>query len=74
MSNGCVIEIQGDAVGILVREGRSYKFFAAMQAFNVLEGRMFSTPRHAERAAHEILRRKPGALQRHRNRRYPAGG
>jgi hypothetical protein len=37
--------------GIVVRDGRSFRFFAASHVFSALEGRRFDSPRTAERAA-----------------------
>ncbi len=54
-SDNYVIEIQptGATVqaGIVVRDGRGFRFFAATHAFNPLEGHLFKNPREAERAA-----------------------
>jgi hypothetical protein len=49
--------------GIVVRDGRSFKFFAASQVFNAPEGRRIDSPRTAEQAAlrcvAEMAARKP---------------
>jgi hypothetical protein len=37
--------------GLVVRDGRGFRFFAATPAFNRLEGRLFDSPRAAQRAA-----------------------
>jgi hypothetical protein len=44
--------------GIVVRDGRGFRFFAATHAFNPLEGHLFKNPREAEKAA---LRQVTGA-------------
>lgn len=57
MSDNYVIEVRPQAVGvtvqagIVVRDGRQFRFFAATHAFNALEGHLFKSPRHAEKAA-----------------------
>jgi hypothetical protein len=57
MSDNYIIEIRpmsgGVSVqaGIVVRDGSSFRFFAATHAFNSLDGQYFKTPRAAERAA-----------------------
>jgi hypothetical protein len=44
--------------GIVVRDGRGFRFFAATHSFNPLEGHLFKNPREAEKAA---LRQVTGA-------------
>jgi hypothetical protein len=56
MSDNYIIEIRPTAAatvqaGIVVRDGRGFRFFAATHAFNPLEGHLFKNPREAERAA-----------------------
>jgi hypothetical protein len=57
MSDNYIIEIRPKATGItvqagvVVRDGRGFRFFAATQAFNPLEGLLFKNPREAEKAA-----------------------
>jgi len=66
MSNAYVIELQGNAVGILVRKHRNernYRFMSALHFFNSLEGQEFSGPLQAENAARKILKESPHALQ-----------
>ncbi len=43
--------------GIIVRDGRNFRFFAASRLFEPLEGQRFASPRGAEQAA---LRRITG--------------
>jgi hypothetical protein len=67
MSDAYVIELNGDAVGIIVRKPSSessYKFLSALKAFNSLEGKEFSGPFQAESAARKILRENPWAIPR----------
>jgi hypothetical protein len=57
MSENYIIEIRPKSVGItvqagvVVRDGRGFRFFAATDAFNSLEGKLFKNPKAAERAA-----------------------
>lgn len=51
-----VIEIRPAAgitvqAGIVVRDERGFRFFAATRAFDALEGRLFKNPKAAEEAA-----------------------
>ena len=39
-----------EQAGIVVRDGRRFRFFAATHAFNSLEGQLFETPKAAEMA------------------------
>jgi hypothetical protein len=56
-----IIETRKGAAGIVVRDGRGFRFFAATHDFNSLEGQVFSTPKQAEAAA---LRHLNGAKAR----------
>jgi hypothetical protein len=57
MSDNYIIEIRPKVAGItvqagiVVRDGRGFRFFAATHAFNPLEGHLFKNPREAEKAA-----------------------
>lgn len=51
MSNTYIIEVGSQAAGIVVRDSKGYRFFAAAHRFNPLEGRLFRNAREAERAA-----------------------
>jgi hypothetical protein len=51
MFDNYIIEVQSQAAGIVVREKRGFRFFAAHHTFDPLEGRLFKSPREAERAA-----------------------
>ncbi len=53
-----IIETGNGAAGIVVRDGRGFRFFAATHAFKGLEGKLFGTPKEAETAA---LRHADGA-------------
>lgn len=72
---GIIIEIlpksDGTTVqaGIVVRDGRHYRFFAATEAFYSLEGRLFKNPRAAEHAA--LCRVADVAAPKAASSRYP---
>jgi hypothetical protein len=40
-----IIETRKGAAGIVVRDGRGFRFFAATHDFNHLEGQVFGSPR-----------------------------
>ncbi len=68
MSDAYVIELQGNAVGIIVRENReepAYRFMSALHGFNSLEGREFAGPFQAEKAAKKLWREKPHIIPGH---------
>ena len=67
MSDADVIELQGNAVGIIVRKHRdeqSYRFLSALHSFNSLEGQEFAGPVQAEMAARKVLKDSPHVLQK----------
>ena len=51
MSTAFIIEVQSHAAGIVVRDGRAYRFHAASHDFNPLDGREFRSPGEAHKAA-----------------------
>jgi hypothetical protein len=51
MSKAFVIEVRSRAAGIVVHDGRRYRFYAAAYEFNGLEGRDFRSPNDAQKAA-----------------------
>lgn len=55
MSKAFVIEARSDAAGIVVHDGRQYRFFAATYEFHGLEGRNFRSPADAQRAVQQHL-------------------
>jgi hypothetical protein len=61
MSDTYIIETRKGAAGIVVRDGGGFRFFAATNDFNGLEGQVFGTPKEAEAAA---LRHVSGARAR----------
>lgn len=50
MSKAFVIEVRSHAAGIVVQDGRTYRFFAATHDFNGLEGQDFRSPAEAQKA------------------------
>jgi hypothetical protein len=54
MSNNFIIEIHSKAAGIVVRNPDGYRFFAASDRFNTMEGQLFRSVNDAERAALRI--------------------
>jgi hypothetical protein len=59
MSHPILIEVAGEDAGILAPLRRGYAFYAASRRFHPLEGRTFSTPWHAEKAARDLAARRP---------------
>ncbi|CCE10965.1 conserved hypothetical protein [Bradyrhizobium sp. STM 3843] len=55
MSDTYIIEVGGQAAGIVVRDRGGYRFFAASHRFNPLEGQLFRNAREAERAAVRLV-------------------
>jgi hypothetical protein len=51
MHDTYIIETRKGAAGIVVRDGRGFRFFAATRDFHGLEGQVFTTPKDAEAAA-----------------------
>lgn len=51
MSYAFIIEVKSRAAGIVVRDGRCYRFHAAEHDFNALDGRGFSSPGEAQKVA-----------------------
>ncbi|MGY3621220.1 hypothetical protein ACVJGD_007416 [Bradyrhizobium sp. USDA 10063] len=54
MSDTYIIEVGSNPAGIVVRDERGYRFFAATHQFNRLEGQIFRNAREAERAARRL--------------------
>jgi hypothetical protein len=67
MADAYVIEVHGDAAGIIARDhsGDAFTFFASHPFFHALEGKRFAAPWAATRAAQQLFeqadksRRKP---------------
>ncbi len=51
MSEPFVVEVWGEPVGIVLREGNTFRFYAAARPFFELDGVQFATPGHAKLAA-----------------------
>lgn len=51
MSNAFIIEVNAKAAGIVVRDGRHFRFHAASEEFSGLQGRDFRSPGDAQKAA-----------------------
>jgi hypothetical protein len=67
MSDAYVIELQGNAVGIIVRQRQNeqaYRFLSALHGFNSLEGLEFTGPFQAEKAARQLWRQQPHILSK----------
>jgi hypothetical protein len=50
-----VIETSNGPAGIVVRDGRGFRFFASNRDFSSLDGHLFATPRAAQTAANDQL-------------------
>jgi hypothetical protein len=59
MPDTYIIEVLSKPAGIVVRDSRGYRFFAASHRFYALEGRLFRNAREAERAATRLARGEP---------------
>lgn len=55
MSDAYLIEADHEAAGVVIREGRRFRFFSSSRRFWALEGVYYRTPREAERAARGLL-------------------
>lgn len=55
MTDARIIEISGNAVGIVTRDGNQYLFHAADNRVLELEGKVFASPDEAARSARLIL-------------------
>ena len=51
MTDAFVIEVDGEAVGLVLKEAEGFRFVAAHRDHQALEGRLFRTAFAAERAA-----------------------
>ncbi len=55
MSDSYIIEVSSQAAGIVVRDRAGFRFFAASERFQGLEGQVFRSARAAERAASQYI-------------------
>ena len=60
MSDAYVIEVANETAGIVVRQEseKTYRFHASLPRYYPLDGKLFSAPRDAERAAIAQLGRR----------------
>ena len=58
MSDSYIIEVSSQPAGIVVRNPRGFRFFAASQRFHRMEGQLFRSAREAERAV-VLLEQRP---------------
>lgn len=61
-----IIETGDISAGIVVREAKSYRFFAAHSDFRALEGARFATPAAAQKAANLVHASRRDAIGRQR--------
>ena len=61
-----VIEVGGEAVGLVARDGRGFLFHASVPGLRMLDHRRFATPGDAERAAAAVMATPAGAERRAR--------
>ena len=61
MSHAFIIEVDSRAAGIVVRDGRSFRFHSACEDFSGLEGQGFRSPGDAQKAAVRHLEGFAGA-------------
>jgi hypothetical protein len=59
MSDTYIIEVGSQPAGIVVRDPRGFRFFAASHSFNRLEGQLFRNAREAEQAARRLASGRP---------------
>ncbi len=52
-----VIEVGGEAAGLVIQERKGFRFFAAQHALSPLNRAIFATPRRAEAACRNLLHR-----------------
>jgi hypothetical protein len=53
-----LIELHGEAAGLVVRDSQGYRFYAAASTFADLESRIFRSPAQAEAACRHMIRRQ----------------
>lgn len=70
MNSGFIVELSGEAVGVLVGAGSAYEFHAVDERFRSLEGASFTDGFAAERAARRLVRRGAGVPVRRGRRLY----
>jgi hypothetical protein len=60
MANGYVIETRDGAVGVAVREGNGYRFFASRRPFYALDNRTFPRLRAVHSAVEAVAKAEVG--------------
>lgn len=63
------IEAGGTGAGVVIRQHGGYRFYASNELFTPLDGKLFRSPREAERAADRLVldrRKAPSTFGRHR--------
>ncbi len=70
MNDGFIVELAGDAVGVLVGAGGAYEFHAVDPRFRSLEGATFDNGFAAERAARRLARHGAGKTTQRGRRQY----
>ncbi|WBL82738.1 hypothetical protein I3J27_33205 [Bradyrhizobium xenonodulans] len=61
MSQAYIIEVFDRTAGIVVSDGRGYRFFSSERVFDSLDGGHFGSARAAERAARALVEQRRGA-------------
>ena len=70
MDSGYIVELAGEAVGVLVGAGSAYEFHAVDQRFRSLEGASFDNGFAAERAVRRLARNGAGKSTQRGRRQY----
>lgn len=70
MDSGYIVELAGEAVGVLVGAGSAYEFHAVDSRFRSLEGAVFNNGFAAERAVRRLSQRGAGKPSRRGRRQY----
>ena len=64
MSDTYIIEVRSEPAGIVVRDRGGFRFFAASETFNRMEGQYFRSAREAEREAVAQSKLRDGVKER----------
>ncbi len=56
MSDRYIIEVNSQPAGVVVRNAEGFRFFAASQRFDRMEGKLFRNASEAERAAQRLAK------------------
>lgn len=70
MDSGYIVELAGEAVGVLVGAGRAYEFHAVDHRFRSLEGASFDNGFAAERAVWRLAKQGAGKSIQRGRRQY----